>query len=124
MKICHLLTYHPDTVGGIETVSLELGKGYDIRWIGASGFFSILKGFFTALSLRFSKYDIIHIHDNAGYWCTWLSRNKKLIYTDHGLWKSYFDANRPKNIFEKIGEKILVRMQTRIIKKSDVVVPI
>ena len=124
MRVCHLITHNPDTIGGIETVALELGRGYDIKWIGSGGIFSIIKGFIIALKLRFSNYDIIHAHDNAGYWCSYLTKNKILVYTNHGFWQDYFDVNQPSSLRKKIESKILVRMQNRMIKYFDNVVPI
>ncbi len=124
MKMCHLLTYNPDITGGIETAVTHLRNGYDVKYLGAGGIQSIFKGIFAALKLRFSDYDVIHIHDNAGYWCTRLTRNKKLVYTTQGFWNSYFDANPPNGMGTKIASTVLTRMQTRLIKHSDVVVPI
>src|SRR3989338_3309415 len=126
MNVCHLITHNPHvTAGGIETVAEELGKVYDIKWLGSGGAMSLPKGFLMALRLRFSKYDVIHIHDNSGYWCTWLARNKKLLYTCHGFWKEIVGKlDPPQSFMGKLKAIIVTRMQSRIIKKSNAVVPI
>lgn len=126
MKVCYLLTHNPETTGGIETVVKNLAKDSDTRavWIGCGGACSIIKGFFTALRLRFSDYDIIHAHDNASYWLTWLARNKKIAWTAQGLWKNYFEENPPAGLKKSADAWVLKRMQNRIIKNSDIVIPI
>ena len=123
-KACYILTHDPNTTGGIETVVKNMSEGRDVRWLGCGGACSIIKGFITALKLRFSDYDIIHSHDNAGYWLTWLARNKKIIWTAQGLMKSYFEENPPKGWKKRLDAWVLLRMQSRIIKKSHAVVPI
>lgn len=123
-KVCYILTHDPDTIGGIETVVKNLANGSGVRWLGCGGACSIIKGFIAALKLRFSDYDIIHGHDNAGYWLTRLAGNKKLIWTAQGLLKNYFEENPPLGWKKAAEARILLRMQDRLIKKSDVVVPI
>ncbi len=124
MKICHLQTHSPDVTGGIETVVTHLRNGDDVRYIGTGGFGSLIRGFFLALKLRFSDYDVIHAHDNAGYWCTWVAKNKNLVFTAQGLWEDYFNMNPPRGIKKKLESKILLSMQSRLIRKSNAVVPI
>ena len=123
-KVCYILTYSTNTTGGIETVVKNLSLDRDVKWLGCGGACSLIRGFFAAIKIRFSDYDIIHANDNAGYWVTRLARNKKIIWTAQGLWKNYFEENPPAGWKKRLDAWILLRMQSRLIKKSDAVVAI
>jgi glycosyltransferase involved in cell wall biosynthesis len=112
-----------DTCGGTPIAVRNIRQNYDVKSLNSTGFSLYLKSFAAALQLTFSKYDIIHIHDMAGYGYTFIPRRfrKKTVYSCHGLWKTYFEGKQL-SLSEKIISPFLIRAQTRIIKKSDAVV--
>jgi glycosyltransferase involved in cell wall biosynthesis len=123
MRICHLLSENINVSKGTPIAVRNLRQNHDVMSLKSSGLPLYFKSFLAALQLVFSKYDIIHTHDMAGYGYTFIPKSlrKKTLYSCHGLWKTYFEG-RKLSLSERIMAPLLIRAQSRIIKNSDIVV--
>jgi len=129
-KICFVLNANPESLGGTPIVVRNLMRYIksDVFYGRGKGIFSFLYPFITAIKLLFRNYDVVNIHDTQGYVYAilpkFLRKKSKIVYTCHGLWKVFFDAEPPKGLLQKIKANFAIIMQKSIIKNADHIIAV
>ncbi len=125
MKICHVISNNPENAGGSAGVVNNLRKhipsGVEYK---KYRHFGIIQSLLSSIKLIFRDYDVIHMHDEYGYFYSLLPRflRKKILFTSHALWVDYFNVIKPFTPASRIKALIAKRMQERIIRNSDYIV--
>lgn len=114
------MTHNINRGGGTEVAVQNIRQNYDVKSLGIGGMAGYFFSFFLALRIIFSDYDIIHAHDPPSiYGYTFVPKRfrKKILYSCHGLWETYFASSK-----KNTAPRFLISTQRRVIMRSDIVV--
>lgn len=128
MKICHVVSADPyKYLGGTPIVVKCLREHMDSDYIYCRGKIFIIRSFiytfFIAIWLMIKRYDVVVVHDPAGYGYTLLPkfmRHSKTIAMCQGIWTD-FEKMIELNRLQKIKLWFAIRMQRRMINQCDYV---
>jgi len=129
MKICFVITNDPKNIGGTGAVVSNLMKYTNSSLVYARGpsiVKNILCPFATAVRIVIRKKDIVHAHDHQAFVYALFPKalRKKIVFTMHGMWKTYFKAMNEHGIKAKFLEflqKIMIKRSDHIIAVSNFV---
>ena len=126
MKVCHIISKDPlKYTGGISTVVNNLSRYNRSDIIIMKGPLKIF--IFPLLTLnKIRKYDIIHLHTTQSFLFVPIAKmlGKKIVYTLHGTWLSYFRGLPPKSFLSKKKANLAIKIQKYMMEKSDAVIAV
>ena len=127
MKICHVVSANPyKYLGGTPITVKCLMEHMQSDYIYCRGFSfirSFIYPFFIGIWLIFKRYDIVVVHDHAGYWYSRVPKfmRSKMVALCQGVWTDFEDMVKL-NTWQKIKIGLAIRMQSRMINECDFVV--
>ena len=127
MKICHVVSANPyDYIGGTPIVVKHLREHMDSDYLYCRGKIFVIRSFiytfFIAIWLMIKQYDVVVLHDPAGYGYTLLPRfmRSKTIAMCQGIWTDFGEMVEIKGL-QRIKLWFAIRMQKRMINECDYV---
>ena len=128
MRICHVVSADPYSyIGGTPIVVKSLREHMKSDYIYCRGKFFFIRGFIysfiIALWLVLKRYDVVVVHDPAGYGYSFVPRfmRSKMIAVNQGVWTDFGEMVNLTTL-QKIKTRIAIHMQKRMLRKCDHVI--